>query len=222
MHGQATIHGDLKGVRLRTPVAVLPSDPLYLSITKANILIDQDCHARLAGFGLLTIVSDPTNTITSISCAKDDPMRWMSPELLNPYRYGFEDSKPTTESDCYALGMVVYEVLSGQAPFAQFKDFITMRKVMEGERPEMPQGVEGAWFTADLWRMLTLCWETQPRNRPTIPAVLECLERVSKAWESPSHQAGEDGMGEDDWDLTTVNDSSDMLSRLDPLDLVLL
>ena len=34
---------------------------------------------------------------------------WMSPELLDPLRF---DSKgrPTRESDCYALGMVIYEV----------------------------------------------------------------------------------------------------------------
>ena len=52
----------------------------------------------------------------------------MSPELLNPDLFGFEDSRPTKESDCYALGMVVLEVLSGRAPFAPDKDFIVMRK----------------------------------------------------------------------------------------------
>jgi len=36
--------------------------------------------------------------------------RWMSPELLDPDRYGLPDSRPTKESDCYALGMVAYEV----------------------------------------------------------------------------------------------------------------
>jgi serine/threonine protein kinase len=51
--------------------------------------------------------------------------------------------QPTKESDCYALGMVIYEVLSGQAPFASFKDFIVMRKVIEGERPGRPEGAEG-------------------------------------------------------------------------------
>jgi len=36
--------------------------------------------------------------------------QWMSPELLNPESFGLNDSRPTTQSDCYALGMVVYEV----------------------------------------------------------------------------------------------------------------
>ena len=37
----------------------------------------------------------------------------MSPELLDPERFGIpesEDTRPTRQSDCYALGMVVYEV----------------------------------------------------------------------------------------------------------------
>jgi len=34
---------------------------------------------------------------------------WMSPELLDPERFGFSGC-PTCESDRYALGMVIYEV----------------------------------------------------------------------------------------------------------------
>ena len=35
--------------------------------------------------------------------------RWMSPELLDPEGYN-SDGRSTRESDCYALGMVIYEV----------------------------------------------------------------------------------------------------------------
>ena len=37
----------------------------------------------------------------------------MSPELLGPGGFGkpeSEDNRPTRQSDCYALGMVIYEV----------------------------------------------------------------------------------------------------------------
>ena len=34
----------------------------------------------------------------------------MSPELLDPEGFGATDRRPTKQSDCYALGMVVYEV----------------------------------------------------------------------------------------------------------------
>ena len=34
----------------------------------------------------------------------------MSPELLDPERFGVKGDRPTKESDCYAFGMVIYEV----------------------------------------------------------------------------------------------------------------
>ena len=137
----------------------------------------------------------------------------MSPELLDPDQFGLKDSKPTKESDCYALGMVIYEVLSGRYPFAPDKDFIVMRKVIDGERPEIPEGAEGTWFTGDLRRTVELCWETQPASRPKISDVKGCLERISRTWKPPVLPVDEDvEMGEGDWDLTTVSDSSGMLS----------
>jgi hypothetical protein len=109
----------------------------------------------------------------------------MGPELLDPTRFGFEDSRPTKESDCYALGMVILEVLSGQDPFAHDSAIIVMGKVLNGERPERPKE---AWFTNDIWGTLGQCWSSQPETRPTIGAVLQCLERVSLATTMSSRQ----------------------------------
>jgi hypothetical protein len=167
---------------------------------KANILIDKDGLARLADFGLLTILSDPTNYTASSSVVARGTTRWMSPELLDPDQFESSDGRPTEESDCYALGMVVYEVLSGKVPFASLKEYIVMRKVLEGKRPSVPDGAEGAWFTDDLWMMLNQCWATQPDSRPSIEAVLERLGQVSGTWEPPSPRAHEDAGGDDsDW-----------------------
>ena len=107
----------------------------------------------------------------------------MSPELFDPDRFGFKNSRPTKESDCYALGMVVLEVLTGQAPFPRYTGLTVMRKVVDGERPERPQGLEAAWFTDDLWVTLERCWSLQPKHRPTPEVVFERLEEGSMAWQ---------------------------------------
>ena len=131
----------------------------------------------------------------------------MSPELLVLVQSGLENSRPTKQSDCYALGMVIYEVLSGQVPFASFNCPAIMPNVIGGERPERPKGVAGVWFEDDIWRMLNRCWATQPEDRPSITAVLECLDQVPR--ESRSLSAGEDfGTDEDDW---SVGDSENRL-----------
>ena len=142
-------------------------------------------------------------------------IRWMSPEILALDHSGIKNSRPTKESDCYALGMVIYEVLSGRVPFSKFKPYVVTRKVMDGERPERPEGVGGAWFTDDIWRMLNRCWEAQPENRPSVAAVLECLERVSKDPESLSLQANGD-LGMDEGDSNLTGDSSEAFSWSNP------
>jgi len=122
----------------------------------------------------------------------------MSPELLYPDQYGLKDGRPTKRSDCYALGMVILEVLSGDVPFAPFDRPVVMLKVMKGERPARPEGAEGARFTDDVWEMLNRCWAHQPEHRPPVVDVLDCFERLSKVPEAPT--AGTD---EDDWDIAS-------------------
>ena len=102
----------------------------------------------------------------------------MSPELLLPEKFGFEDRRRTKESDRYALGMVILEVLSGQAPYEGYADFIAAQKITGGKYPKRP---EGEWFTGDLWRTLKQCWSSKPKLRPTTQAILECLEQCSTA-----------------------------------------
>jgi len=197
------IHGDLKGVLSQILVITTLLNALAI---KANILIDQNVHACLADFGLLTIVSDCTRPTTSSSLTNAGTARWMSPELLDPDRFGFKNSRRTKESDCYALGMVILEVLSGQTPFPGYIDLVVTRKVTEGERPGKPQGAKEMWFTDDLWRMLNQCWSPQPKDRPIIEVVFECLERVSTVWQPLPTGADEDVQSDsDDESLLTVS-----------------
>ena len=130
----------------------------------------------------------------------------MSPELLDSELFNSNDGCLTKASDCYAFGMVILEVLTGQPPFTPFKDHIVSRKVTNGERPERPTGVKGTWFTGDLWKMLGLCWEEDPHDRPSIEAVRECLEKVLSIWKPLPPQLNA-GAGEDDleWDLTVLS-----------------
>ena len=104
----------------------------------------------------------------------------MSPELIDPGRFGSEDGRPTKESNCYALGMVILEVLTGQAPFPHYDTWRAILKVLDGERPERPQGAEGVQLTDNVWQTLEQCWSPKPEFRPTVEAVLlGCLERHS-------------------------------------------
>ena len=198
------VHGDLKGVILPQTL-VITTPPNALTI-QANILIDQNFRACLADFGLLTIVLDCTRPTTSNSLTNAGTVKWMSPELLDPDKFGLKNSRRTKESDFYALGMVILEVLSGRSPFSGYVDLVVTKKVIEGERPGRPQGAEEVWFTDDLWGMLERCWSPHPKDRPDLEAVLECLERVSTVWQPlPAGEDDDDQSDSDNESLLTVS-----------------
>ena len=152
---------------------------LTVFIFQLNVLVDHTCQARLADFGLLTINPDSTSLN---SCRQGGTIRWMSPELLD---LEIQDHHRTIYSDCYALGMVIYEVLSERVPFYQYQNWAISGKVSRGDRPERPQGAEGVWFTDDVWEVLGRCWMPRPGDRPSIKDILQCLEKLSISWMPP-------------------------------------
>lgn len=160
---------------------------------KTNILIDEAGNTRLADSGLLKIVSDPANLLPSSSHVQAGAIRWMSPELIFPQRFGLEKSRPTKYSDCYALGMVIYETLSGNLPFYEHANVIVLVKLMGDERP-----TREAMFPEHVWNMLERCWRSKPSDRPSVWGVLQCLQGVPGSLYLPSGMDEEMDRGAED------------------------
>jgi len=128
----------------------------------------------------------------------------MSPERIVPQEFGLKDGRPTESSDCYSLGMVIYETISGKPPFHEHRDITVSVKVLKGEYP--PRRPE---FSESLWKLLEMCWAFQPNKRPSIGDVLQCLVMVSIPLETP-HSGAREKMekGSDDWNKSAKGFSS--------------
>ena len=168
-------------------------------------MIDHNGHARIADFSMLTIAPDQSALISS--WMEGGTIQWMSPELLDPQSFGLARIRPTKESDCYALGMVVFEILSGQVPFSPSGPALVIRKVLDGERPGRPQGEGGRLFTDSIWEILEHCWKPLPRDRINAEAVLSGLEGNPVAFRPPSDTEGDEETDIGDLSDTTANDS---------------
>ena len=128
-------------------------------------------------------------------------IRWMSPELLEPTRFG-SDGRPSRESDCYALGITIYEVssyisrsgahplthsqvLGGILPFHHLWPPIVVCAILKGGRPGMPLDGSSFGFTDTLWGLLQSCWSESASARPTARRLLDYLRPASLAWVPP-------------------------------------
>lgn len=71
---------------------------------KSNVLIDSNFSARIADFGLTSVLRNRSMSISITAPTWGGTLQWMAPELFD------DDSHPSKASDIYALGMVTYEV----------------------------------------------------------------------------------------------------------------
>jgi len=211
MHGLDMVHGDLKGVRFYCQPNIRP-----LNNTQANILINKSFRACLADFGLATIAgaergaaanassTSVASEVSLMSFTTGGTTRWMSPELLDPDQFGITDSRPTKQSDCYALGMVVYEVrwgcdlshphngltymrqvLCGHAPYSDIMNGgAVIKAIMDGRRPQKPEAAATLGFTDELWGIIRRCWSADADARPDVRTVLSHLDHATWSWET--------------------------------------
>ncbi|KAF9643698.1 kinase-like protein [Thelephora ganbajun] len=177
MHDLYIVHGDLKG---------------------ANILINKNRRACIADFSLTTITavrahaaawSSRASLFSNDSLASFTPggsNRWISPELIDPGEFKIpqsEGGRPTRQSDCYALGMVIYEVLCGHHPYIELEsDSVLVDAILNGGRPGRPEESALLGFSNELWKMVERCWQGNRDERPRIEEILACLNEAAAFW----------------------------------------
>jgi serine/threonine protein kinase/FixJ family two-component response regulator len=87
---------------------------IHQDIRPANILLDEDHNAYVADFGIGLLVEQPgmpDRLENDYEYALSSPIEYSSPEQLR-------GTPPTPLSDIYNLGLVLYEMITGEHPFA--------------------------------------------------------------------------------------------------------
>ncbi|KAG9045167.1 hypothetical protein FS837_006935 [Tulasnella sp. UAMH 9824] len=147
LHSQSICHGDIKA---------------------ANVLVNAERRAVLCDLGLARLHDENFTRLESTGSFKGS-LRWCSPELFN-------DQPRSPQSDMWAWAWLVWEIMTGRLPYHEAKaDYAVLAKIFEAKRPEVDNNVQLA-DCAELWDLMTKCWETRPTARPTSA---ECKAVVS-------------------------------------------
>jgi serine/threonine protein kinase len=86
---------------------------VHRDIKPTNVLVSKDGEVKLLDFGIAKLLEDedPENTPTQLTRAGDSPL---TPEYAAPEQV--TGAPITTATDIYALGVLLYQLLSGQHP----------------------------------------------------------------------------------------------------------
>jgi tRNA A-37 threonylcarbamoyl transferase component Bud32 len=145
---------------------------LHRDLKPQNVLIDAADQPRITDFGLAKIMKDGSR-LTQSGAIMGSPS-YMPPEQAAG-RHG--DLGPA--SDVYALGAMLYELLTGRPPFRGATVLDTLLEVIEAE-PVGPRRLK-ADIPPNLETICLKCLEKAPSARyPTARALSEELDRYLK------------------------------------------
>jgi eukaryotic-like serine/threonine-protein kinase len=151
---------------------------VHRDLKPANILLNADGVPKVADFGLAKQLGAESNTMSGSILG--------TPQYMSPEQAAGQVRRLGPQADVYALGVILYEGLTGEVPHKGSSVIETLNQVRTAEplrirfrRAEVPPELEA---------IVLRCLHKVPAERyPTADALAEDLARVAKSWGKPKN-----------------------------------
>lgn len=135
---------------------------IHRDMKPANVLLSDTGEVKVTDFGLARAASAHTQSATLVAT-----LSHVSPELVS-------GSPADSRSDIYALGIMIYQMLTGQLPYTETNAAALMKHHLDSPMPPPSDLVPD--LAEDLDELVRWCTEKDPEKRPQDASLL--LEEI--------------------------------------------
>ncbi|CAB3403579.1 unnamed protein product [Caenorhabditis bovis] len=138
---------------------------IHRDLKSKNVVLDAKLICKICDFGTS---KDLTHSCTAPSWG--GTAAWMSPEMI------LQNENLTTATDVWSYGVVLWEILSREVPYKDYKEFrifsmITQNGITLAIPESCPQPLK---------QIMTDCWKMNSKERTGMRRILADLERIEK------------------------------------------
>lgn len=146
-------------------------DVIHGDLTSNNVLLkskakekdsDMGFVCKVCDFGLARVLEEG---MTELLTSQLGTVSHMPPELFQ-----LEDKRLSKKADIYAIGMLIYEVVTGEVPYKGMMAPMIILKVARGQRVSLPDNVDPT--IRDVFQR---CTDPKPSERPSADTVVDLL-----------------------------------------------
>ena len=140
---------------------------IHCDLKSANVLLTRGLNAKLADFGLSKIKTHASASSSRAGSGFSGTVRFFSPEVMS-------GEKHSAASDIWAMGMVMFEIISSELPYAHIAhEVILINLITQSRLPELPEDREPhPGYEAIMKR----CWASRQERPSAADLVVEMRE----------------------------------------------
>ncbi|XP_038706349.1 integrin-linked protein kinase 1-like [Tripterygium wilfordii] len=148
-----------------------PNVIIHRDLKPRNVLLVNSSadHLKVGDFGLSKLIKVQNSHDVYKMTGETGSYRYMAPEVFKHRKY---DKKV----DVFSFAMILYEMLEGEPPLANYEPYEAAKYVAEGHRPIF----RAKGYIPELKDLMEHCWAADMTKRPSFLDILKRLETIKE------------------------------------------